>query len=63
MHLAPRTRWVTPQVTPGDHIVTVTGGAEWMEAVKAKELEAKKNASKLQTEKEKTFCNFCNVIW
>merc|ERR1712146_570087 len=41
--------------------VTVTG-AEWMEAVKAKELEAKKNASKLQVEKEKKFDAFGNEI-
>merc|ERR1711988_1229101 len=34
----------------------------WMEAVKAKELEAKKNASKLQVEKEKKFDNFGNEI-
>merc|ERR1711990_1337438 len=33
-----------------------------MEAVKAKELEAKKNASKLQIEKEKKFDNFGNEI-
>merc|ERR1711988_559941 len=34
----------------------------WMEAVKAKELEAKKNASKLQVEKEKKFDAFGNEI-
>merc|ERR1712185_517405 len=50
-------RWVIP----GDTTVTVTG-AEWMEAVKAKELEAKKNASKLQLEKEKKFDAFGNEI-
>merc|ERR1711924_445340 len=37
-------------------------GAEWMEAVKAKELEAKKNASKLSIEKEKKFDSFGNEI-
>merc|ERR1711988_1647746 len=46
---------------PGDTTVTVKG-AEWMEAVKAKELEAKKNASKLQLEKEKKFDAFGNEI-
>merc|ERR1719258_672271 len=46
---------------PGDQSVTVTG-AEWMEAVKAKELEAKKNASKLSIEKEKKFDSFGNEI-
>merc|ERR1712185_626902 len=50
-------RWVIP----GDQTCTVTG-AEWMEAVKAKELEAKKNASKLQLEKEKKFDAFGNEI-
>merc|ERR1712146_588453 len=50
-------RWVIP----GDTTVTVTG-AEWMESVKAKELEAKKNASKLQLEKEKKFDAFGNEI-
>ena len=46
---------------PGDQSVTVTG-AEWMEAVKAKELEAKKNASKLSIEKEKKYDSFGNEI-
>merc|ERR1711918_269324 len=46
---------------PGDQSVTVTG-AEWMGAVKAKELEAKKNASKLSIEKEKKFDSFGNEI-
>merc|ERR1712146_381497 len=50
-------RWVIP----GDTTWAVTG-AEWMEAVKAKELEAKKNASKLQLEKEKKFDAFGNEI-
>ena len=50
-------RWVIP----GDTTCTVTG-AEWMEAVRAKELEAKKNASKLQIEKEVKLDAFGNVI-
>jgi len=51
-------RWVIP----GDGTVTVTG-AEWMEAVKAKELEAKKNASKLLAmDKVEKFDGFGNLI-
>ena len=46
---------------PGDTTVTVTG-AEWMEAVKAKELEAKKSASKLHLNQEKKFDSFGNEI-
>merc|ERR1712146_193229 len=46
---------------PGDQKVYVKG-AEWMEAVRLKEIEDAKNASKLKLEKEEKFDAFGNLI-
>merc|ERR1719450_1157776 len=54
---------ICPEVwkVPGDQNVYVEG-AEWMEAVRLKEIEDAKNASKLKLEKEEKFDAFGNLI-